>query len=115
MIWWLRGRLRPPVREALEDRSNEAIVSAATRWEIAIKQSVGKLAVPDALDARLAEQDVRELPVTFEHARVAGALPFHHSDPIDRMLVAQALVERATLATADPAIARYDVPLLQAG
>lgn len=91
------------------------LVSPVSVWEAAIKQATGKLDAPPGLAELLEGDDVRELPITFEHARIAGALPLHHRDPFDRMLIAQAQAERATIVSADRAMERYDIPLLRAG
>jgi PIN domain nuclease of toxin-antitoxin system len=89
-----------------------AVISSASIYEIAIKQRSGKLRAPDDLLERIAEARFDELAVTFRHAALAGALPLHHTDPFDRMLVAQARIEGLTVVTADPRIAAYDVPVL---
>ena len=90
------------------------LASAAGAWEIAIKARLGKLDAPSDLRDSLNEAQIRELPVTVEHGLAAGALPLDHADPFDRMLVAQARLERLTLVTSDPAMAAYDVALLAA-
>jgi PIN domain nuclease of toxin-antitoxin system len=87
-------------------------LSAVSVWEIAIKQSAGKLTGPVDLAERVRDMGFRELPITNSHAVVAGRLPMHHRDPFDRMLIAQATVEGLTLATRDPDIPRYDVDTL---
>jgi PIN domain nuclease of toxin-antitoxin system len=89
-----------------------AYVSAASVWELAIKRASGKLKAPDDLLEQIAVAKFGELGVTFEHAMRAGALPPHHGDPFDRMLVAQAQSEKLTLVTNDARIAAYDVPVL---
>ncbi len=90
-------------------------VSAATIWEIEIKRAVGKLETFDgALDTiELVDgTGFERLLISYEHAREAGRLPLLHGDPFDRMLIAQARLERLTIATADERIKRYDVPVL---
>ncbi|OAN48063.1 twitching motility protein PilT [Paramagnetospirillum marisnigri] len=112
LLWWLADdpALPPIIRAAIADPGTEAFVSAATAWEIAIKQALGKLDFPvDELTAVLADGGFSELPITIEHARRAGALPRHHSDPFDRMLVAQAQHEGLTIATVDQTIGLYAV------
>ena len=89
-------------------------VCAATVWEIAIKRALGRLESPEDLLAQLRDNDIRRLAVTDEHAVAAGALPLHHRDPFDRMLVAQAQAEGLTLVTRDPVIFRYSVAVLAA-
>ncbi|MFC5993581.1 type II toxin-antitoxin system VapC family toxin [Pseudonocardia hispaniensis] len=116
LLWWLEGspRLSPVAIEAMANGANELFLSAATVWELAIKQSVGKLRLDVDLRAHAEDQGFTELPVTGAHASVVRDLPFHHKDPFDRMLVAQARVEGLTLVTADPALRAYDVAILPA-
>lgn len=104
--------LRSPVRERISDPQHAVFVSAATIWEIGIKQRKGKLRIAEDVTPFVDLSGFKRLDVTFEHAVAAGELPLHHRDPFDRMLIAQARVEGLTLATADSKIARYDVPVL---
>ncbi len=90
----------------------DIFLSPVTVWEITIKQKAGKLAGPADLSERVRDMGFRELPVTHEHAIVAGRLPMHHRDPFDRMLVAQAIVEGLTFVTRNPDIHGYDVDTL---
>lgn len=108
------GELDVQTRTRIAD-ANEALVSAASIWEIAIKRAAGSLDAPADIGARAIEVGYDALGITFDHAREAGRLPLHHRDPFDRMLVAQARVEGLTLLTADAAIRAYDVPVLAAG
>jgi PIN domain nuclease of toxin-antitoxin system len=114
-LWWLLGdrRLGAARRRAIADQVSEVYVSAASIWELAIKISIGRFE-PGEVD--LAEQveasGFRQLPVTGAHAWRGRDLPPLHRDPFDRMLVAQALSEGLTLATDDPAIRSYAVPVL---
>jgi len=85
-----------------------------TAWEIAIKQNLGKLNAPPDLAEQVERHRFEPLPITFAHALAAGRLPRHHSDPFDRMLVAQAVAERLTIVTRDPRIGRYRVATLEA-
>lgn len=87
-------------------------VSAATVWEISIKVARGKLRVQGDLEEHLRINRFHPLPVTVAHALAAGALPRHHGDPFDRMLVAQAVIESLTLVTADKRQAAYEVPVI---
>ncbi len=87
-------------------------MSAASIWELAIKQAQGKLRLPADFIALIDDTGFGRLQITFEHATEAGRLPPHHRDPFDRMLVAQARVEGLTLASADPTLAAYEVPVL---
>ena len=104
--------LSPAAHEVLSAGVVPAYVSAASIWEIAIKRASGKLAAPENLLEKVAAARFIELGVTFEHALIAGALPPHHGDPFDRMLVAQAQSEGFTVVTRDARIAAYDVPVL---
>jgi PIN domain nuclease of toxin-antitoxin system len=114
VLWWLSadGRLPHELKQRIDD-DRDVRVSAATLWEVGIKQSVGKLSAPEPLPETIAQCSFRQLPITFEHAVAAGRLPMLHRDPFDRMLVAQALCEGLTLVTRDAQIHRYDVDLLR--
>jgi PIN domain nuclease of toxin-antitoxin system len=110
-------RLAPAARAALEDGANEVFVSIVSAWEIAMKQSLGKLDL-----ARPAEQWLPDVlkRTGFEVAELGllaalrvRALPWHHRDPFDRLLVAHALEEGMTIVTHDDALAAYSVPLLR--
>ena len=110
-------RLRPAIRTLIDDPANTVFISAATVWEIAIKNALGRqtdLKLPDTATNIAAGLGFAELAVKFEHAELAALLPPIHHDPFDRMLVAQAQVENLTLVTADPAILRYNVAALDA-
>ena len=109
VLWWLTDahELDDEVKRQL-DQEPAVYLSPATVWEIAIKQSVGKLAEPENLPEIVADAGFRHLPITDEHAVVAGRLPLLHRDPFDRMLIAQARCEGLTLVTRDPLIHRYD-------
>lgn len=114
VLWWVGGEsLSAEAEAAVADPENLVCVSAATVWEISIKQALGKLTVEGDLDAALAE-DFEPIPITFDDARRAGALPGHHRDPFDRMLVAQALGRELTLVSRDRRLDPYGVPVLRA-
>ena len=114
-LWWLDDSpLSEPVTIALRDPHTDVVVSAASVWEVSIKRALGKLDVTAGLESELNDDGFSSLPITVTHASVAGALPLHHGDPFDRMLVAQAQVEDLTLVTRDPALQAYDVPILVA-
>lgn len=117
LLWWLANDPALPraVREAIAQPSNETWVSAASIWEAAVKRNLGRLRFhDDDLKSALPESGFRPLPVTIDHALLAGSLPNHHRDPFDRMLVAQARLEGLTLVTRDPALHLYDAPILWA-
>jgi PIN domain nuclease of toxin-antitoxin system len=112
VLWWLTDddALSGEVKESI-DTEAEALISAASVWEIAIKQALGKLTgPPDLLDV-VANCGLIELPIRSRHAIEAGALPPLHRDPFDRMLVAQARCDGLTLLSRDPQVHRYDAPL----
>lgn len=99
-------------RDALTDPAAALHVSAASVWEVAIKRGLGKLPVPADLFDQVAQAGCIALPVTWDHARAVEALPPHHADPFDRMLIAQARCEGLTILSADRQFAAYDVSLL---
>ena len=105
-------RLSPRVQRLLEDRRTRAVVSAASIWEMAIKQRRGKLRLPDAYFDALFGSDVQLLAITERHALAAGRLPMHHADPFDRLLIAQARAEGLSLVGSDSAFAAYDVHVI---
>ncbi len=116
---WLQTtpeRLPSTLLETLGDRSVEIFFSAASAWELGIKCAVGRLELPDppAVYVRrtMRRMGARELPISHAHALAAAALPPLHRDPFDRMLIAQARLDRLTLITADRAITAYDVDLI---
>lgn len=107
-------RLSPSARRRLNDPENELIFSAASIWEITIKNALGRddfRVEPRVLRRGLLDNGYTELPVTGEHAVNVDTLPALHKDPFDRILLAQALVEGITLLTADKELARYRGPV----
>jgi PIN domain nuclease of toxin-antitoxin system len=115
VLWFLGGRdeLRREARDAIES-ADRVYVSAASIWEMATKVARGRLDAPSDFAHRLVDLGMLQLALEWEHARVAGGLPLHHRDPFDRMLVAQAIVERLTIVTRDEAIGLYPVPVIAA-
>jgi PIN domain nuclease of toxin-antitoxin system len=106
------SRLGRLLQAALASPENRIVVSAVTPWQIAIKQGVGRLSFPlDLFDSTIERMGCDILPILPAHGIAAGALPRHHNDPFDRMLIAQALTEDLMLVTRDQAILRYDVPV----
>lgn len=112
LLWALEDRLTGQGGDAIRTGAETVAVSAASIWEIEIKRSLGKLKTPDDLGGLTDLSGFERLSVSFEHAREAGRLASIHSDPFDRMLIAQARHEGLTLATADSTLARYEVPIL---
>lgn len=116
-LWWIGepARLTDEAKAAIADPGTLVYVSAASAWEISIKRALGRIDLRDEeFSYGVRESGFAELNVTAEHGLVAGALPPHHRDPFDRMLVAQASVEGLRLVTHDRAIAAYDAELLWA-
>jgi PIN domain nuclease of toxin-antitoxin system len=112
-IWWRESdrRLTPAIRETVRD-ADVVFVSMASAWEIAIKMAVGKIRLEASVEAGIAESYFEPLPIEFRHTEKVAALPLHHRDPFDRMLIAQCLVENLTLVTADRRLEPYGVPAL---
>lgn len=116
-LLWALGtpdELTADARTALTSPANDVLVSAASVWEIAIKQALGKLRAPVALVPAIEAIGFGFLPITGADAERAGALPLHHRDPFDRMLVAQAARLDATVVTRDREFLAYDVAVLPA-
>jgi PIN domain nuclease of toxin-antitoxin system len=113
-IWWLSDdrRLGDAAADQLRDDSNHVLLSAVVVWEAAIKRAIGKLDTPGDLAATLLAAGVLPLPITLEHAAGVEHLPHHHGDPFDRLLIAQATIENATLVSGDSTLRAYDVPVL---
>ncbi len=111
LIWWLldHQKLGPKARHEIADPRNQIYVSAASVWEIAIKQAAGKLSGFEDLETLVDDQGFHSLSINLYHAQSAGALPKHHADPFDRMLVAQAQAEGLIFMTADGLIQPYGI------
>ena len=116
LLWALADdpMLTPAARAAIVSPANDVLVSAATIWELAIKREAGRLRAPADLTAAVLATSFNGLPVTLADAEVAAALPMHHRDPFDRMLIAQANRVGAILVTRDPAFGPYGVETLTA-
>lgn len=113
LLWWLADdpALSTLARAAIADPGNEPLVSAASVWEIAIKRSLGKLTAPEDLLDRIQAEGFSWLAVESAHAWQVRALPPHHADPFDRMLIAQAIVEGLPVITADHNFRAYGIQL----
>ncbi|HYE28587.1 MAG TPA: type II toxin-antitoxin system VapC family toxin [Allosphingosinicella sp.] len=116
LLWWLGddARLGPAARRRIEDRRNTILVSQVSLWEIAIKIGIGKLRVDigKAL-AAIHERGLDELGLKPPHLTTLAALERHHRDPFDHMIIAQAIVEGATLMTEDSRIEDYPVTTMR--
>ena len=118
LLWWLDGdrRLSTQARALIGDEGNRVLVSAASAWEIATKVRIGKL--PGAVDVAehfvewVRQQDFELLSISAEHARQAGLMPGVHRDPFDRMLIAQAIVEKVPLVANEEMFDQYGVTRL---
>ncbi|MFM8301226.1 MAG: type II toxin-antitoxin system VapC family toxin [Gemmatimonadota bacterium] len=116
LLWWLAGdrQLSFKARRVIADSQHEVFVSAASAWEVTTKHRLGKLPMAGPLAVDFAHEVRRlgftSLPITMEHAQVAGSLPNHHRDPFDRVLVAQARAERFALVSNEELFDGYGVP-----
>lgn len=113
VLWWQRDdrHLNQAARRAIAT-ADVVYVSAVSAWEVSIKQAIGRLTLAEPFHVLLAADDFTELPLTMAHAAALGALPPHHADPFDRVLVAQAHTEGATIVSHDRALAPYGVAML---
>ena len=114
-LWWLDAHpsLGPTCRRSIKG-ADEVFFSAVTPWELGIKKALGKISFPAGLTDRLEAEGFEALSISARHAEHAAALPAHHRDPFDRMLIAQAQLESLALVTADHALHPYDVDLIAA-
>ena len=114
-LWWVdqAGELSRRARSAIGDPDNECLLSLVSCWEMAIKLSTGKLKLPGTLDRFIPEQltinGFRQLEIGFRHVARVATLVFHHRDPFDRLLVAQALEDGLTVVSVDPVFRKYGV------
>jgi len=119
-LWWLDGsrRLGAAARRAIEKGDSVVWVSAATAWEIAIKVGLGRLTLgeppEECVPREMERSGFQPLAIGIDHALAVRALPAHHRDPFDRLLIAQARMDHLTIITADPVFRRYDVRVLDA-
>lgn len=111
LLWWLAEdpRLSPDVQADVADPATRVVVSVASLWEIAIKRGLGRLDVPDSLPRDVTAEGFETLTIDPGHAWAAGALPPHHRDPFDRLLVAQSRAEGLAIASRDAVLDAYGV------
>ncbi len=116
MLWWGLDprRVNAAARAAIADPDNQAYLSAASVWEISIKAALGRFPATPDFGAAMRKDNFLPLDITVAHAAAAGALPLHHRDPFDRMLIAQAQIEDMVIVSRDRRLAAYDVPILWA-
>ena len=118
-IWWADQpeKLSPVSLSALEDEANDLLLSVASVWEMHIKMQLGKLKLSLPLKELLKNQqeanDLTVLPIALKHVLTLDALPFHHKDPFDRLLIAQSISEELTVVTADSQFSAYSIKLLE--
>lgn len=118
LLWWLldHPRLSAKAKTAIAESNRRVMVSSASGWELAIKVQNAKWQEANGLIEQLPQLLRKErfelLPMGLEHALAAGKLPGPHRDPFDRMLMAQAQIERAVVVTVDTVFAEYQVPTL---
>lgn len=117
-LWWIIDdrRLPPYIRDVIADEGNELFLSSASCWEMAIKAKLGRLKLPVPPEKFIPDQmianNISGLPIQLAHALHVYSLPDHHRDPFDRMLAAQAQIERMPIVTNDSLLADYDVRIL---
>jgi len=108
--------LSPAARSAIEDGNNDVYISAASLWEIAIKVSIGKIELSEPFEVlipqQLAENEIELLDISVEHTILVTSMPFHHRDPFDRLIAAQAKIEQLTLISVDEIFDLYGVERL---
>ncbi len=113
-LWFIENspQLSAGAKNLLES-DVDVLLSVASLWEIAIKVSIGKLSLPDAYERftpqQIAAYDIEVLPIKVEHLSVVAALPFHHRDPFDRLIIAQAMVEKIEIISVDGKFDAYPV------
>lgn len=112
LLWAVLNDPRLTQAQAAAIAEGELYLSSASVWEIGIKRALGKLEVPDTLFDIAMSAGCRPLPISWVHAQAAAALPMHHADPFDRMLIAQAGCEGLHLASSDTKFSPYDVDVV---
>lgn len=116
LLWWLAENpsLSDKAKARISDGNNWVFVSAVVIWEIRIKQGLGKLKIPPDFRRVLDQQPFEFLAITIDHTHAVGDLPLIHRDPFDRMLIAQAKIEKFTIVTRDSFFKEYTVPIIKA-
>jgi PIN domain nuclease of toxin-antitoxin system len=114
ILWWLKDDplLSARHKELISNTEHVCFISAASIWEISIKSALGKLEIPDSYIEELRLEGFQELPIHWKHTNRVKYLPFHHRDPFDRLLIAQAKIEKFTLLTVDEYIPLYGIETL---
>jgi PIN domain nuclease of toxin-antitoxin system len=114
LVWWLEAKenLSPKAKETIENSETTVFVSAASGWELAIKTQIGKFKSAElvrGLEREIQKEGFVELPISMEHALLAGSLDSPHKDPFDRMLIAQAQVEKIPIVSNDKGFDKFSV------
>ncbi len=115
-IWWMQdeGDLTKEASAVIRDIQNEVWLSVVVPWEIMIKKMTGKLSVPDNITEIIGLENFNLLPIQMNHMNRLNELPDFHSDPFDRIMIAQAIEENLILITRDKGILQYPFPTLLA-
>ena len=114
-LWWIEDApaLSRKARAAIANPENQCLLSLVSSWEMAIKLSLGKLKLHDVIERFIPEQlavnGFSQLQIDFRHVARVSALAFHHRDPFDRLLIAQAIEEKLPVVTSDPLFTKYGV------
>lgn len=117
-LWFIAGNssLSRKARAAIEDENNRIMLSVASLWENAIKVSLGKIKLSEPFDSLIPEQltlnGIELLDISVEHTALVASMPFHHRDPFDRLIAAQARVENMNLISSDEAFDAYEITRL---
>ncbi|MDY0301281.1 MAG: type II toxin-antitoxin system VapC family toxin [Trichlorobacter sp.] len=117
-LWWISNDplLSATAKTVISDARNECFLSLASCWEMAIKSSIGKLRLVKPVESFIPEEvianDFSLLAIDFKHIAKVETLPFYHRDPFDRLLVAQAIVDKMILVSADSRLSEYDIKCL---
>ncbi|MEW6348120.1 MAG: type II toxin-antitoxin system VapC family toxin [Thermodesulfobacteriota bacterium] len=117
-LWFIGGAEQLPktAREAIADAGNEVLLSVASLWEIAVKSSLGKLILGrpfgELIPEQLALNEIETLPIGLDDLSTLTKLPFHHRDPSDRLIIAQALTKGLPIVGRDAEFAGYEVELI---
>ncbi|MDY7005759.1 MAG: type II toxin-antitoxin system VapC family toxin [Cyanobacteriota bacterium] len=115
LIWFFAGssNLSDTGRNLMENPTHQKLISLASVWEMAIKQSKGKLTLSSPLEsyieAKIKLEDFTTLPINLKHLSLISNLPFHHNDPFDRLLIAQAITEKIPILSRDSIFDKYNV------
>lgn len=117
LLWYWSGdkQLSLKAKKVIEQKENHIILSVASLWEIAVKISIGKLSLPISfpeLKNKFTEDSIDLLPISFEDTEILKSLPFHHKDPFDRMIIAQAQNHKIPIISKDEAFKSYSITLI---